>query len=108
MATSKRVMVYIICRLIEMDNQGLGPQVDDFWVDCTENGSTDIAAIKAARNAAGNNTKTSVTQYHVYYQDGGHGRFKENYYLTEEKSLWPSVPTTDPAALVPTPEFLPA
>lgn len=108
MAGDKRVMIYIICRMIEMDNQGLGPMVDDFWVDCTVNGSADIVAIKAARNAAGNGTKTSVTQYHVYYQDGGHGRFKESYYLAEERALWPSLPTADPSVLLPVPEFLPS
>ncbi len=107
MATNKRVMVYIICRMVEMGNQGLGPMISDWWVDCTVNGSKDIAAIKAERNAAGNGSKTSVVQYHVYYADGGHARFKENYYLAEEKALWPSVPTVDPFGLYPTPELLP-
>lgn len=103
---TQRVMVYIICRLVEVDQAGTGNIVDDWWVDCTANGSSDIVAIKAARNGAGNNTKTSVVQYHVYYADGGHARFKENYYLAEEKALWPSVPTADPSVLLPTPEYL--
>lgn len=105
---TQRVIVYVICRLIEVAGQGLGATVDDWWVDCTENGSADIAAIKAARNGAGNNTKTSVTQYHVYYADGGHARFKENYYLAEEKALFPSNSSLRPNPLVPTPELLPA
>lgn len=104
---AQRVMVYIICRLAEVDQAGTGAIVDDWWVDCTQNGSPDIAAIKAARNGAGNNTKTSVIQYHVYYADGGHARFKENYYLAEEKALWPSNASLRPTPLLPTPELLP-
>lgn len=104
---TQRVMVYIICRLVEVSNAGTGTIVDDWWVDCTANGSSDIAGIKAARNAAGNNTKTSVVQYHVYYADGGHARFKESYYLAEEKALWPSDALLRPVPLVPTPELLP-
>jgi len=105
---TQRVMVYIICRLVERANAGTGVIVDDWWVDCTVNGSSDIAAIKAERNGAGNGTKTSVVQYHVYYADGGHVRFKENYYLAEETALWPSDPSLRPDPLVPTPELLPA
>lgn len=105
---TQRVMVYIICRLVEVSNVGTGSIVDDWWVDVTTTGSTEVAAIKAARNGAGNNTKTSVTQYHVYYADGGHARFKENYYLAEEAALWPSDPSQRPAVLSPTPELLPA
>lgn len=104
---TQRVMVYIICRLVEVANQGTGAIVDDWWVDCTVNGSSDIAAIKLARNSAGNGTKTSVVQYHVYYADGGHARFKESYYKTEETALWPSNPSLRPDPLVPTPELLP-
>lgn len=107
---AKRVIVYTICRLIEMGNAGTGPQLDDWWVECTEEGSPKIDQIKADRNAAGfaNGTfsKSSVVQYHVYYEDGGHARFKERYYLAEEKNLWPPVKTADPAALSPTPELI--
>lgn len=104
---TQRVMVYIICRLVERAGQGTGDIVDDWWVDVTTTGSTEVAAIKAARNAAGNNTKTSVVQYHVYYADGGHARFKESYYKAEETALWPSNPDLRPDPLVPTPELLP-
>lgn len=105
---AQRVMVYIICRLVEVSQAGTGNIVDDWWVDCTQNGSSDIAAIKVARNGAGNNTKTSVTQYHVYYADGGHNRFKERYYLEEEAALWPSDASLRPVPLAPVPELLPA
>jgi hypothetical protein len=104
---TQRVMVYIICRLVEVDQAGTGNIIDDWWVDCTVNGSSDIVAIKAARNGAGNGTKTSVIQYHVYYADGGHNRFKENYYIAEQTALWPSNPSLRPNPLVPTPELLP-
>lgn len=104
---AQRVIVYTICRLIEMAGAGTGPMTDDFWVECTEEGSAKIAKVKAERDNAGNNSKTSVVQYHVYYQDGGHARFKERYYLAEEKALFPSLPTDDPASLYPAPEFIP-
>ena len=102
---NKRVMVYIICRLVESDNMGTGKIVDDFWEDVTENGSVKVAAIKLARNSSGRSTKTSVVQYHVYYADGSHARFKEQYYLTEESALWPTDPSKRPDPLVPTPEL---
>jgi hypothetical protein len=107
MIASPRIMVYVICRLVEIDNAGFGSIVADWWVDCTVNGSSDIAAIKVAHDSAGNNTKTSVSQYHVYYADGGHVRYKERAYLLEEASTArdPSL-RVDP--LVPTPELLPA
>ena len=105
---TQRVMVYIICRLVERAGQGTGAIVDDWWVDVTTTGSPEVAAIKLARNSAGNNTKTSVVQYHVYYADGGHARFKESYYLKEESALWPSDPSQRPDPLVPTPELMPA
>uniref|UniRef100_A0AAU6VZ15 Uncharacterized protein n=2 Tax=unclassified bacterial viruses TaxID=12333 RepID=A0AAU6VZ15_9VIRU len=104
---SQRVMVYIICRLVERANAGTGVIVDDWWVDVTTTGSPEVAAIKLERNSAGNGTKTSVVQYHVYYADGGHARFKENYYLAEESALWPSNPALRPDPLLPTPELLP-
>lgn len=104
---AQRVMVYIICRLVERANAGTGVIVDDWWVDVTEQGSPQVAAIKLERNSAGTGTKTSVVQYHVYYADGGHARFKESYYLTEESALWPSDSTLRPDPLVPTPELLP-
>lgn len=104
---SQRVMVYIICRLVEVSQVGTGAIVDDWWVDVTTTGSPDVAAIKAARDGAGNNTKTSVVQYHVYYADGGHARFKERYYLIEEAALWPSNPALRPDPLLPTPELMP-
>lgn len=107
MIASPRTMVYVICRLVEIDNQGFGTIVDDWWVDCTVDGSPQIDAIKLARNSAGNNTKTSVSQYHVYYQDGGHVRYKERSYLLEEAStVRDGSLRVDP--LVPTPELLPA
>lgn len=107
---SQRVMVYVIARLIEMGNAGTGPLLDDWWVECTENGSPDITAIKKQRDLEGRtngrNSKTSVVQYHVYYEDGGHNRFKERYYLIEEAALWPTVKVADPSTLVPTPELI--
>lgn len=104
---SARTIVYTICRLIEVADQGAGVIVDDWWVECTVEGSTKIAAIKAARDGAGNGTKTSVSQYHVYYADGGHVRYKERYYLIEEASTAVDVSLRQ-NPLVPTPELLPA
>jgi hypothetical protein len=106
MIASARIMVYVICRLVEVADVGTGATVDDWWVDCTVNGSADITAIKTARDGAGNATKTSVVQYHVYYADGGHVRYKERYYLIEEASTARDASLrVDP--LAPTPELLP-
>ena len=104
-----RVMVYIIAWVGVLDNAGAGPYLRDEWIDITARGSSDLVPYKAAvaQEPPGNH-KAVVTQYHVYYADGGHGRLKEREYLIEEAKLWPSVPTTNPAALLPMPEFIPA
>lgn len=107
MIASPRIIVYTICRLIEVADMGAGIIVDDWWVDCTIGGSAQIADIKTARDGAGNATKTSVVQYHVYYADGGHVRYKERYYLIEEASTEVDI-SLRPDPLVPTPELLPA
>lgn len=106
---SQRVMVYVICWVSVLDNAGAGPILRSEWLDVTENGSSDIVAYKAvvAMEDPGNH-KAVVTQYHVYYADGGHARFKERYYLIEEAALWPPNPALRQNPLVPTPELLPA
>ncbi|WKV20406.1 hypothetical protein 16Q_013c [Pseudomonas phage 16Q] len=104
-----RVMVYIIAWVGVLDNAGAGPYLRDEWIDITERGSADLVPYKAAvAEEPPGNHKAVVTQYHVYFADGGHGRYKERDYLILEKSLWPPVPTTNPSALLPTPEFIPA
>lgn len=104
-----RIMVYIIARMIEVDNAGTGATVDDWWVDATVGGSATVAAVKAARDAEPQNTLTSVVQYHVYYADGGHQRFtRERLFLTEEATLGPAQPALMPSPLVPTPELAPS
>ena len=107
-----RVITYVLCRLVEIDQAGTGKTVDDFWVECTVEGSALVEKIKADRLAAsqatGLPTKTSATAYHVYYADGGHGRYKNREYLIEEAALWPSDASLRPDPLLPTPELLPA
>lgn len=104
-----RIMVYVIARLIEVDNAGTGATIDDWWVDATVGGSTYVNSVKAARDAEPQNTKTSVVQYHVYYADGGHQRFtRERLYLAEEAALGPAQPDLMPDPLVPTPELAPS
>lgn len=105
---AQRVMVYIIARMLEIDNAGAGNAVDDWWVDVTDEGSAKVNAIKEARNAATPGNRTVLERYHVYYADGGHGRFKQREYLIEEAALWPSNPSLRPVPLLPTPELLPA
>ncbi|UAV84679.1 hypothetical protein PHB09_184 [Pseudomonas phage PHB09] len=103
-----RVMVYIIAWVGVLDNAGAGPYLRDEWIDITAQGSAALVPYKAAvAEEPPGNHKAVVTQYHVYFADGGHGRYKERDYLILEKSLWPSVPTSNPSALVPTPEYLP-
>ncbi|CUR44370.1 hypothetical protein VCM_00168 [Pseudomonas phage VCM] len=106
---TQRVMVYVICWLSVLDNAGTGPILRSEWIDVTANGSADVTAYKdaVALEAQGNH-RAVVTQYHVYYADGGHARFKERYYLIEEAALWPTDASLRPDPLVPTPELLPA
>lgn len=107
---TERVIVYVIARMVEMDNIGTGPLLDDWWVDCTLGGSAQIEDLKVSRDdsarESGVHSKTSVSQYHVYYADGGHNRFKERDFKVEESSVKAVEPSADPSSLLPEPEYV--
>lgn len=103
---AQRVIVYTIAWVGIMDNAGAGPLLESFWIDVTTTGSAGVASWKATIAAP---HKGVLSQYHVYFADGGHARYKtEREFLVQENLSGPAVPTADPSLLVPTPELLPA
>lgn len=100
-----RIMVHIQAWIAQYQN--VSTLVDSWWIDCTSGGSATVAsAIAAANAAAPANVKAAVTQYHVYFADGGHARYNERDFKLQEAKLGPAQPELAPVPLVPTPEAL--
>ncbi|ATN92899.1 hypothetical protein QGX11_gp136 [Pseudomonas phage PPSC2] len=103
---SQRVIIYTIAWVGVLDNAGAGPILSQEWIDVTTTGSAGVAAWKATIQSP---HKGVLSQYHVYFQDGGHARYKtDREFIIQEKLSGPAIPTADPSLLVPTPEFVPA
>jgi len=106
MIASSRVMVYI---QVWLTKTVLGAnQIDSWWVDVTEGGSVAALAACAAQDAIEPlNIRTYVSQYHVYFADGGHARYKTTRAMKiDEDKMGPAQPLLAPNPLVPTPEEL--
>lgn len=102
---TQRTMVHIQAWIAQYQN--LTTLVDNWWIDVTDTGSAGVAAAIAAANAASApNVKAAVTQYHVYFADGGHARYNERDFKIQETKLGPAQPDLAPVPLVPTPEPL--
>lgn len=103
--TTQRIMVHIQAWLVQYEN--LTNMIDNWWIDVTTTGSAGVASAIAEANAnAPSNVKTYVTQYHVYFADGGHARYNERDFKAQETKLGPAQPELAPDPLVPTPEPL--
>lgn len=100
---SQRVMVYIIAWVATLDNSGAGPVLSQEWIDVTDGGSAKVEEFKASIVSP---HKGVVSQYHVYFEDGGHARYNEREFLIQEKALGPAQPDKRPETLYPTPELV--
>lgn len=86
--------------------------ITNFWVECTGDGTagsggsaymaTYLAAYQATLPAG---DKAAITQYHVYFADGGHARYTPASFKIQETNLGPADPSLAPSPLVPTPEW---
>lgn len=103
---AQRVIIYIIAWVGVLDNAGAGPILSQEWIDVTTTGSAGVAAWRASIQSP---HKGVLSQYHVYFADGGHARYKtDREFIIQENLSGPAVPTANPALLVPTPEYVPA
>lgn len=103
--TDQRVMVYIQAWIAQYKN--VSTLVDSWWIDVTDTGSAGVAVAIAEADANSTvNVRAKVTQYHVYFADGGHARYNERDFKIQEAALGPAQPNLAPSPLVPTPEEL--
>lgn len=79
----------------------------NWWVDVSEGGlaQTDAYIADLRANAAPSYTY-AVTQWHCYFEDGGHVRYRLRYDMTNAEKLYGAYhPELAPSPLVPTPEY---
>lgn len=87
-----------------------GQEVENFWVDVSQGGYAQVEDIKANLKAAQDLIEPGhtfpVSQYHVYYQDGGHARPRTTYDMTSAENLTNHYyPELGKKILTPTPEY---
>lgn len=84
-----------------------GVAVDNFWINTSTGGLTEADAILATLNVGstpGNNY--AVSQYHCYFEDGGHARYRLRYDIVNAwNSYGPMQPDKAPVPLLPKPEW---
>lgn len=84
-----------------------GVVVDDWWINVSEGGLPQADAILAELNIGatpGNNH--AVSQYHCYFEDGGHVRYRLRYDIVNAWGKYgPMQPEKAPVPLVPKPEW---
>lgn len=84
-----------------------GSQVDDWWINVSQGGLVEADAVLAALNVGatpGNNHV--VSQYHCYFEDGGHARYRIRYDINNAWNWYgPMQPEKAPVPLEPKPEW---
>lgn len=81
--------------------------VRNFWIDVSSTGLAGADAALAALRANAAPTFTyAISQYHCYFQDGGHVRYKLRYDMQNAENLYGAYhPELAPSPLVPIPEY---
>lgn len=78
--------------------------VESFWVESTAKGSVGILADVADMNQNGSGNFYAIFQWHVWYADGGHGKYNTREFKIVEADCGAPQPDLAPVPLVPTPE----
>lgn len=99
---AQRVMVHVTAWIVA-HNPSYTAIVESYWVDATAAGSAGILADVAALDAASPN-HYAVSQWHVWYEDGGHSKHNTREFKSLEMTLGAVHPELAPVPLVPTPE----
>lgn len=87
-----------------------GQEVENFWIDISQGGLAQALDVRANLQAAQDLIEVGhtfpVSQYHVYYQDGGHARPRTTNDITNaEKACNHYYPELGAKILSPTPEY---
>ena len=84
-----------------------GVVVDNWWINVSEGGLPQCDAELEALNeglTAGN--RHAISQYHCYFADGGHARYRLRYDIQNAWNLYgPMQPSLAPVPLSPKPEW---
>lgn len=99
---ANRVMVKVTAWILA-HNPSYTAIVESYWVDATTAGSAGTLADVAALDAASPN-HYAVSQWHVWYEDGGHSKHNTREFKALEMTLGAVQPEKVPVPLVPTPE----
>ncbi|WYV99131.1 hypothetical protein Amme3_00135 [Pseudomonas phage vB_PpuM-Amme-3] len=101
---NRRTVTAAFAWVVEMFN---GQQVRNFWVDMSQCGLEYLDQYRAELLAAAPvGTTFPVSQYHIYFQDGGHARPKSLYDIKQaEASYNRYYPELGAQVLTPTPEY---
>lgn len=101
---SQRVLTNNFAWIVE--SSSLVP-VRNWWIDVSSTGLAGADAALAELRANAQPTFThAISQYHCYFQDGGHVRYKLRYDMQNAEKLYGAYhPELAPSPLVPTPEY---
>lgn len=104
---NKRTAVALFAWVVVMRN---GAEMTNYWIDVSECGLEQAMAYQAQMVAeadhSGGAISFPISQYHVYYHDGGHGRPRsKNDLMNVEKSSNHYYPEMGAKILTPTPEY---
>ena len=99
---ANRVMVKVTAWILA-HNPSYTAIVESYWVDATTAGSASTLADVSALDAASPN-HYAVSQWHVWYEDGGHSKHNTREFKALEMTLGAVQPEKAPVPLVPTPE----
>lgn len=100
---SQRVMVNVTAWIVA-HNASITEIVKSYWVDATAKGSVGVLADVATLNADGSGLHYAISQWHVWYEDGGHSKHNTREFKILETTLGPVQPEKAPVPLIPTPE----
>lgn len=77
------------------------------WINCSEGGLPQFDAMMAEMNAGLSSANNwAVTQWHVYFEDGGHARYRIRYDMVNAWEWYsPIQPDKAPVPLSPKPEW---
>lgn len=102
--SSTRVLVAMYAWVLRSVNN---QQVSNFWINISEGGLPAADAQLAALNVGSTpGNLYAVSQYHCYFADGGHARYRIRYDIVNAWGWYgPMQPTLAPSPLLPKPEW---
>lgn len=99
-----RVLVAMYAWIVKREND---QSVANWWINVSEGGLPQADAILADLNVGlSPSNNHAVSQYHCYFEDGGHARYRLRYDIVNAWGWYgPMQPTKAPVPLAPKPEW---